>query len=163
MKAKRATMYLHLFHGRDFTDQDMNDQWGFDGPVLRIEGFHVTYMSTFRVGISERVSKSVDWEELNIVDGLLCYDGKFYGDWSILAEGTDPELVAQAEDIDMSKLTPRVTPPVEEYQDVCARLVFEWYGVNVDEDVYYSEDQTPEQFAVWYGEKYGLERMHPKR
>lgn len=107
---KRAPMYLHLFHGRDTVNESMDGAWGYEGPVLRIEGFHVTYLSTFRIGLPASVDPNKDWVDLSFVDGLLYYDGKYYGDWSVFAEGTDPPLIARAEDVVLAKLEAPVPP-----------------------------------------------------
>jgi hypothetical protein len=101
---KRTPMFLHLFHGRNAPDEDMSD-WGFEGPVLKIEGFHVTYESTYRIGISDEVGDE-DWEELHFDGGCLYYAGKWYGDWSIFAAGTDPDLEARVEWVVVKSLAP---------------------------------------------------------
>lgn len=94
---KRATpMYMHLFHGRSHPGQDMED-WGTEGPVLRIEGFHVTY-GGFRV-----CEPGGDWVDLTLVEDLLYYDGMYYGDWSIFTGWSDIELSRRAEDYDEAK------------------------------------------------------------
>ena len=72
---------LHLFHGRNSPDETLSD-WGFDGPMLRINGFHCTYLETFRVQCEDD-----EWYDLSIVEGLIEYNGEYFGDWSI----NDPE------------------------------------------------------------------------
>lgn len=75
-------MYLKLFHGRDTVVEDMED-WGYHGPIFEIKGFvHCTYMSILWVDHEG----DGDGEWLSVVDGLVYYDGKFYGDWSVFAE-----------------------------------------------------------------------------
>jgi hypothetical protein len=68
---------LHLFHGRNTPDEELSD-WGFDGPTLLIGGFHCTYLTTYVVKCEDE-----EWHELSIEGGLLEYEGKYYGDWSI--------------------------------------------------------------------------------
>lgn len=80
-------MTMKLFHGRKSQNEQLDD-WGSDGPLLRIGGFHVTYLSTFRVMLADE-----DWHFLKLVDGLLYYDGVFYGDFTI--GDTDPETLGQ--------------------------------------------------------------------
>ncbi len=68
---------LHLFHGRNTPDEELSD-WGFDGPTLVISGFHCTYLTTYVVKCEDE-----EWHELSIEGGLIEYEGKYYGDWSI--------------------------------------------------------------------------------
>ena len=79
---------IKLYHGRKSPDENLND-WGTDGPRLRIGGFHVTYLSTFRVMLEDK-----DWYFLKFVDDLLYYDGTLYGDFTI--NDSDPENIGQA-------------------------------------------------------------------
>ena len=79
---------IKLYHGRKSPDENLND-WGTDGPLLRIGGFHVTYLSTFRVMLEDK-----DWYFLKFVDDLLYYDGVLYGDFTI--SDSDPENIGQA-------------------------------------------------------------------
>ena len=69
-------VYLKLFHGRDRPDQDLDD-WGFEGPILGPFPYvHTTYAEDVAVGNDCY---------LKIVDDLLVYDGKYYGDWSVFS------------------------------------------------------------------------------
>jgi hypothetical protein len=98
-------MYLHLFHGRKSPDEQMAG-WGFDGPVLRIHGFHVTYGETIHVGLDAVVGKyglDIDWTDLEVVEGCLYYDGSYYGDWSVFTPGVDAPLAEQSEPVDREK------------------------------------------------------------
>lgn len=102
----RAPMYLHLFHGRTSPAQELDD-WGADGPVLKIEGFHVTYLSTYRIG----VPGENDWEDLHFVEDLLYYNGMYYGDWSILAHTDDEnDLIDRSIPVDITALVPPQAP-----------------------------------------------------
>ncbi len=79
---------IKLYHGRKDPDEDMND-WGTDGPLLKIRGFHVTYLSTYRVKLADD-----DWHFLKFTNDLLVYDGVLYGDFTI--SDNDPENIGQA-------------------------------------------------------------------
>jgi hypothetical protein len=92
-------MFLHLFHGRTTKDEELNG-WGEDGPVLQIEGLHVTYANHVRVGVNGPYE---DWFDLCFVEDLLYYDGMLYGDWSVFAKGTDPDLEARAVPFNLDK------------------------------------------------------------
>lgn len=91
-------MYLRLFHGRKTKDENL-EGWGTDGPVLRIEGLHVTYMNVFRVLPPE----AEDWHDLRFDADLFPYGGTLYGDWSIIAPGSAPDLEALAVPFDPEK------------------------------------------------------------
>ena len=112
---KRQSLILHMFHGRNHPEEKL-DNWGFDGPVLRIEGFHVTYLTTFRIAVPEQVDPTQDWHDLTFVDDLLYYGGKYYGDWSIHAAGQEPTLEAHAEDVNIRSLTAPI-PSVQAHGD----------------------------------------------
>lgn len=67
---------IRLFHGRSSPDEALSD-WGFDGPTLG----PFTHVSMTYGCIN--VSTDDEVFDLTIVDGLVVYDGKFYGDVSI--------------------------------------------------------------------------------
>lgn len=67
---------IRLFHGRSSPDEVLND-WGSDGPTLG----PFTHVSMTYGCIN--VSTDEDVFDLMLVDGLVVYDGKFYGDVSI--------------------------------------------------------------------------------
>jgi len=88
-------LYFALFHGRDRVDQCM-DEWGFDGPMLNVLAYHVSYNSTIRLRFRDLAEAAhfgkqcgthcpvVDeWMDVVMVDGLIQYGGKFYGDWTV--------------------------------------------------------------------------------
>lgn len=103
-----AELYLHLFHGRDAKDSDM-DGWGFNGPTIGpVEYVHGTYGCDIKFALPRaetaimfpeeierdnefraRHANAVVRDEFDIFlpvdDGLVVYDGKFYGDWSVSA------------------------------------------------------------------------------
>lgn len=60
--------------------------WGFGGPVWRIKYFHITYGTHMRVCLIDEAD-SID---LDIEEGCIKFDGKYYGDWTIFT-GNDVE------------------------------------------------------------------------
>jgi hypothetical protein len=82
MKAdlKLAGVYLYLFHGRRDPAEQMDD-WGEMGPTLG------PFQFVNSVAGSE-LSLGYDGEELKIVDGLVYYDGMWFGDWSVFSAHT---------------------------------------------------------------------------
>lgn len=68
---------IRLFHGRSTPDEALSD-WGFDGPTLG--PFTHVSMTYGCINVSYEDDQTFD---LVIVDGLVVYDGKFYGDMSI--------------------------------------------------------------------------------
>lgn len=84
-KLEEGKLYLHLFHGRDDPQQDM-DGWGFDGPCFGpLAWFHLTYAEHQR-GCGLDMSTEI---ELEIVEGMVKFEGKYYGDWSLFIAGGD--------------------------------------------------------------------------
>jgi hypothetical protein len=80
-------VFVHLLHGRDDPDQDMED-WGFTGPILGpFEAVHFTYLRFIRCIIDANMGKELD---LATHDDLIEYEGKFYGDFEICG-GHDPK------------------------------------------------------------------------
>ena len=84
------SLYLELYHGRDNVDDDLDD-WGFDGPVIGpLEHITFTYMHVIRIFFAnEKVAKSCgfpgkegNW--LTFEDDLLSFQGKYYGDFSLI-------------------------------------------------------------------------------
>ncbi len=72
------SVYLRLFHGRVTPDEQLND-WGTDGPVFG----PYDYVST-TYGCEIRMGNNVENPcELSIIDGLVFYDGIYYGDWTV--------------------------------------------------------------------------------
>lgn len=71
--------YLELFHGRKTPDERLDD-WGEQGPVFGpFPYFHTTYALEIKFGEPGHV--------LSILqpDGLVYYDGMYYGDWSVFS------------------------------------------------------------------------------
>lgn len=102
-------MYLQLFHGRTNPDQQMDD-WGSAGPVIGpLNYVHTTYATNVQFGFADE-SKSAGW--LTIIDGLIYYDGVFYGDWSTFAQELDEEHRARLIEFDQAKAkTPEIPQP----------------------------------------------------
>lgn len=71
-------MYLHLYHGRKDSNQDMDD-WGTDGSQFKITSFVCTYMSHVRV----TTEKEIYPFDLLFKEDLVFYDGVYYGDFAI--------------------------------------------------------------------------------
>ena len=85
MAAQPNNLYLHLYHGRDTADQDMDD-WGFEGPSLGpFSDVIVTYLSTVRC-----MTDGGQSDELWLVfqEDMVVHDGKFYGDFCINTQAT---------------------------------------------------------------------------
>lgn len=73
-------MYLGFFHGRDTKEADMAD-WGFDGPVLGpLEFVHTTYAADIKVCRKGQSDADIT---LTVDDGVIEFEGKFYGDWTV--------------------------------------------------------------------------------
>jgi hypothetical protein len=82
------TVFIALLHGRNEPDEQLND-WGFAGPVIGPVVLHWTYGR-----LNVHSPELNDFAELPESDGLVRYDGKFYGDFDILTRGD--EQVAKA-------------------------------------------------------------------
>ena len=63
----KAGVFLKLFHGRDSDEQDMNDDWGFDGPTLEC-GNVLEYPR--RVGLREGLALVVVAKGFQFVQGV---------------------------------------------------------------------------------------------
>ncbi len=100
-------VYLHLFHGRNAVEEEMED-WGFDGPNIGpLDYVHGTYMTDLKIAMTDEVCAKFfpeEWERveafraahlgqvtigyaldyrIETVDGMIVHDGKYYGDWSV--------------------------------------------------------------------------------
>ena len=82
------SVYIKLFHGRDDPEQDMDD-WGYDGPTLGpFEAVCFTYCTHVRCFTDENNDEELC---LSFHDGMLVHDGKYYGDFEVVAkEGGTP-------------------------------------------------------------------------
>ena len=71
-----------LWHGRTDVSEEMNN-WGKSGPVFGpFPFFHMTYRC--EIAFSQECGYL-----LKIVDDLVYYDGKYYGDWSFFDQLDD--------------------------------------------------------------------------
>lgn len=94
-KPVRPGMYLGLLHGRDDPEQQMND-WGFNGPMIGpLQWCHTTYACTIRIvfesaldGLRYFGEAGTD-HELELLDDLLEFRGKYYGDWTVYRVETE--------------------------------------------------------------------------
>jgi hypothetical protein len=96
-------MYLQLFHGRKTVDEQLED-WGTTGPLFGpLEFVHMTYSTDIKFAFTDR-SKRDRW--LTSVDGLIYYDGYYYGDSSTFETDTlvDP-LNDRLAEFDQAKAT----------------------------------------------------------
>lgn len=100
VKMEEPGMYLHLYHGRQDPDEDMDD-WGSDGPIFGpLRWVSITYMSDLRFqAVSEDlpneghydgacatvqdVGGTIKREALFLWEDMFYYDGLFYGDFSL--------------------------------------------------------------------------------
>lgn len=76
---------MYLYHGRDNPDEQMDD-WGFDGPTFGpLDWCHITYNSTINLSFTDGFCTDVMTrsDPLHFHGGMLCYDGKYYGDWAL--------------------------------------------------------------------------------
>lgn len=96
-------LWLALFHGRNERDKQLND-WGFNGPVIGpLKYAHTTYGEHLKMEFvsadahdryfprepsswsrgMEEVQTWSEHGELYVSEGLIEYQGKFYGDWTL--------------------------------------------------------------------------------
>ena len=80
-------LYCALFHGRK-DPHDPPDDWGTEGPVLGSFTYcHATYGQIRCLGYTNTAGHSKEWEIADsTVNGLVYYDGVFYGDMSIVVD-----------------------------------------------------------------------------
>ena len=84
---QKKGLYLELFHGRKSPEQEMDD-WGEQGPIFGPYAYvHTTYSCDIKLG-----KENDDPDELSIIDGLVYYDGIYYGDWSVYSETVIKDL-----------------------------------------------------------------------
>lgn len=107
-------LYLHLFHGRKIVDgqEEQLSDWGSSGPVIGpLKWAHTTYGCDIKLqftsveahdhyfprrvigwtaDIGNQGARVTEYEQdahLNIADGLVEYNGVFYGDFSLAVIG----------------------------------------------------------------------------
>jgi hypothetical protein len=90
------TVYLHLFHGRNTVDEELDD-WGFDGGVLGpFKYLHMTYCSDLKFSMEESAYRAIFPDDtkatayegfieghFETTEGLIIHQAKYYGDFSI--------------------------------------------------------------------------------
>ena len=70
-------LYLHLYHGRESLDQDLDD-WGKNGPELGpFDSIVTTYLSTIRL-----IGDGLD-QWLECQGDCVKYQNVYYGDWCV--------------------------------------------------------------------------------
>ena len=80
---------FRLFHGRKNALEEM-DGWGSDGPIFPASFVHTTYGQHIQLGGPQPGEAHL---ELYISeDGLVFYDGVWYGDWTVDPAGCEADL-----------------------------------------------------------------------
>ena len=108
------SVFLHLFHGRDDPNKDMDD-WGYSGPTLGpLRYVHTTYMSDVKFAMEREAFKKffpevfAEWDakgycnavgdydpetdsywidhHITTTEGLVFFQGKYYGDFSVTSD-----------------------------------------------------------------------------
>ncbi|HUX15114.1 MAG TPA: hypothetical protein VMW52_01490 [Phycisphaerae bacterium] len=113
MIERKPEVFVHLFHGRDDPDQDM-DEWGEDGPLIGpFHGVHTTY----RDHIKGVVDGDAVWTaSIAPHEDMIFFRGKWYGDWCILdREGAKEQVLRSTGLVRLRELT-----PVEKHE-ACSR------------------------------------------
>lgn len=82
-------VFLHLFHGRKDPTEQLDD-WGLDGPWLGpLDYFGGTYGDL-------KVGYNLDTFNLHVYEGLVYYDGVYYGDFEVMAPAPRPATPVQS-------------------------------------------------------------------
>lgn len=93
-------VYLKLFHGRKTVDEDMDSDWGEQGPILGpLDYVHTTYAATIHC-LAVNQQYDVD---LTVVEDCIYYNGWFYGDWSVTTAAQLQSQTDMVEQIDEAK------------------------------------------------------------
>lgn len=75
-------LYIHLYNGRRTMDEQMQD-WGDDGPTFGpYKSMITTYGSHVRLFPKDGHEGFYE-HEFCITDGLIYYNGMYYGDWEV--------------------------------------------------------------------------------
>jgi hypothetical protein len=88
-QSEQNVVYLDLYHGRTDPKADMSD-WGTMGPVFAGDQINVMYGNKIRI---MKDSSIVGF--LQIVEGLVYYDGVYYGEFSIDRKGPYTDRLEQ--------------------------------------------------------------------
>ena len=96
-------VYLHLYHGRDDAAEVMDD-WGYDGPKIRAQLVVINTDEQLPESTPENSLAKANCvqlfkadgavEVIPFVEGLLFYNGAYYGDFSVdcISELSDEEM-----------------------------------------------------------------------
>ena len=77
-------LYLHLYHGRQFPGERLED-WGSEGPTFGpYESIQITY------GAHIKMHAPDGFDDLTWYEDLVFYDGVYYGDLSISTKPLSP-------------------------------------------------------------------------
>ena len=77
-------IYLHLYHGRQFPGERLED-WGSEGPTFGpYESIQITY------GAHIKMHAPDGFDDLTWYEDLVFYDGVYYGDLSISTKPLSP-------------------------------------------------------------------------
>jgi hypothetical protein len=96
-RPRKPGLYLALLHGREYPKEQMND-WGTDGPVIGpIRWCHTTYATDIKIEFESADDELLYFRDacfpgarhIEIVEDLLTYNGKYYGDWTVFAVNAD--------------------------------------------------------------------------
>ncbi len=102
-RPSKLGLYLALLHGREFPNQQMTG-WGSDGPVIGpIRWCHTTYATEIKIEFNNADDELLYFNEasfpqpryLEIVEDLLVYGGRFYGDWTVFAVTSEESVMPQ--------------------------------------------------------------------
>lgn len=85
-------VYLHMYHGRDTAEENMED-WGYDGPKVRAWMVVINTDEKLPESTPDNTLAKANCVQLFKADGtvevipfvedMLCFEGKFYGDFSV--------------------------------------------------------------------------------
>lgn len=132
-------VYIYLFHGRDTITEELDD-WGSEGPTIGpFKYVQITYMSDIKFAMEREAFKEAfpevfaEWTSNGYANAKGTYDpktdktwieyyiqpeedcipwkGKFYGDFSIIAEPPKPAALQAAESVKVSEQTPPTAQP----------------------------------------------------
>lgn len=107
-----SELYLTLWHGRTSPEEELNS-WGRQGPVFGpLDEIHQTYggaLTMFDLG-------GDFFGELRISNGLIYYDGIYYGDWNAkslddFSFTANPSLSARRREFNQELASPSATQP----------------------------------------------------
>lgn len=108
---KAGALYLGFFHGRKHPKEDLSG-WGSDGPILG-PITEVFYKSIKDVTVTFENRKKI---KLNFIDGLVEFDGVYYGDWTFYVHDQKSNTKIEQETLPISRHTfenAKPTTPVE--------------------------------------------------